>query len=140
MFHNYINFIVIKITTIFEILNTNAFDCHFIFFISPFQRHCFRNFNSDFEIKLVKLTGPGVKPLQVLINFTHQKLSYLTMERTIDFLSTVISIKFFLSELLCHDSCWFFCLYRNVFLEYFAKERNFCGICVEFSFANLLQI
>ena len=111
------------------------------FLYLPFQTHCFRNFNSDFQIKLVKLTTPGVKPLLDLINMSHQKLSYLlTMERTIDFLNTVVSINLFLSELLCHDSCSFFCLYRNVFLEYFAKERNFCGICVEFSFANLLQI
>ena len=48
-----------------------------IFFISPFQTHCFQNFNSDFQIKLVKLTTPGVKPLLVLIYITHQKLSYL---------------------------------------------------------------
>ena len=77
MFYNYIDNIVMKITIIFEILNTNAFACHIIFFISPFQTHCFRNFNSDFQIKLVKLTKPGVKPLLLLINFTHQKLSYL---------------------------------------------------------------
>ena len=66
-----------KITIIFEIVNTNAFDWHFIFFMSPFQTHCFQNFNSYFHIKLVKLTTPGVKPLLVLINITHQKLSYL---------------------------------------------------------------
>lgn len=103
-----------------------------------FQTHCFRNFNSDFQIKPVKLTTPGVKALLGLTNITHQKLSQLlTIERKIDFLNTVASISVFLSELLCHGSCWFFCLYKNVFLENCAKERNFCEIFVQFSFANL---
>ena len=37
----------------FEIVNTNTFDCHFIFFISPFQTHCFRNFNPELNPELV---------------------------------------------------------------------------------------
>ena len=65
-FTNYIDFIVMKITITFTILNTNTIGCHFIFFTSPFQTDCFRNFSPEF---------PGVKPLLVLIHITHQELS-----------------------------------------------------------------
>ena len=97
----------------FEIVNTNTFDCHFIFFISPFQTHCFRNFNPE---------SPGVKPLLILINITHQKL-----------LNTYQSNSFYQSSsaMIHVDS---FVYIRMFFLENCMNEKNFCRICGEFSF------
>ena len=98
----------------FEIVNTNTFDCHFIFFISPFQTHCFRNFNA------------GVCRSQTPVNFNYHHSSEALKYS---------SIKVFLPEILCHDSCWFLCLYKTVFpWKLYERKKFLSNLCVEFSF------